>query len=344
MARETSYGSDYANSTEDDNVTPDTLISKNTNTAASVKTSEGLGHLMACLAYIHIRMCNATYLVVKTSLPDHVDEDVVSLSGDLNSLLGDIAKNSDSDSRAAFNRVSQHSKHRYSVPCRNHSTLPEFGVFSASFSILEAFLLLEHVDDFGTVSIHCCKPIKDNPENTLKTTQEQVTSLDDSKVDAKVVPEVLLDLLELVETHAAVVHTDSDESVSNGLSHQSRSYSAVDTSAYATNNEGFGTNKLPDASNLELDKVAHLPVCLGSANVDAEVEEEIGSTWGLNLNVRAGFNLRPKRDKRVRARDGIGHLVILNAVSHSSEEPVGMSVDFGDGNVRMAIFCEKRQK
>lgn len=100
-----------ANSTEDDNVTPDTLISKNTNTAASVKTSEGLGHLMACLAYIHIRMCNATYLVVKTSLPDHVDEDVVSLSGDLNSLLGDIAKNSDSDSRAAFSRVSQHSKH-----------------------------------------------------------------------------------------------------------------------------------------------------------------------------------------------------------------------------------------
>jgi hypothetical protein len=39
-----------ANSTEDDNVTPDTLISKNTNTAASVKTSEGLRHLMACLA------------------------------------------------------------------------------------------------------------------------------------------------------------------------------------------------------------------------------------------------------------------------------------------------------
>lgn len=33
-----------------------------------------------------------------------------------------------------------------------------------------------------------------------------------------------------------------------------------------------------------------------------------------------------------------------NSVSHSSEEPVGMSVDFGDGNVRMAIFYEKRQK
>jgi hypothetical protein len=151
--------------------------------------------------------------------------------------------------------------------------------------------------------------------NTLKTTQEQVASLDDGKVDAKVIPEVLLDLLELVQTHAAVVHTDSDESVSNGLSHQSRSDSAVDTSTYATNDESFRTNKLPDASNLELDKVAHLPVCLGSANVDAEVKEEIGSTWGLDSNVRASSNVKPKGDKHVRARDGIGHLVILLASS-----------------------------
>jgi hypothetical protein len=95
-----------ANSTEDDNVTPDTLISKNTNTAASVKTSEGLGHLMACLACTHIDTFDATYLVVKASLPDHVDEDVVGLSGDLNSLSGNIAKNSNGNSWAAFDLVS----------------------------------------------------------------------------------------------------------------------------------------------------------------------------------------------------------------------------------------------
>jgi hypothetical protein len=95
-----------ANSTEDDNVTPDTLISENTNTAASVKTSESLGHLIARLACTHNDMFDVTYLVVKASLPDHVDEDVVCLSGDLNSLFGNIAKNSDGNSWAAFDSVS----------------------------------------------------------------------------------------------------------------------------------------------------------------------------------------------------------------------------------------------
>lgn len=33
------------NSAEDDDVTPNALITKNTNTTASIKTSKGLGHL-----------------------------------------------------------------------------------------------------------------------------------------------------------------------------------------------------------------------------------------------------------------------------------------------------------
>ena len=45
-------------------------------------------------------MGDPTYLVVKTGLLDHRDEDVVSLTGNLNSLLGNIAKNANGNSRA----------------------------------------------------------------------------------------------------------------------------------------------------------------------------------------------------------------------------------------------------
>lgn len=115
------------------------------------------------------------------------------------------------------------------------------------------------------------------------------------EIDTEVVLEILLDLLKLVETHAAVVDTDRVEAVSNGFTHQSRSNSAVDTSTHATNDESFGTNKFPDASDLEFNKVAHFPVWLSSADVDTEVLQEIGSTGGLNPNVRGSSNVRPWR-------------------------------------------------
>lgn len=44
------------------------------------------------------------------SLLDHVDEDIVSLAGDLNSLLGNVAKNPDGNSRSIFDLVSRRFK------------------------------------------------------------------------------------------------------------------------------------------------------------------------------------------------------------------------------------------
>lgn len=53
---------------------------------------------------------NVPYLVVKASLLDHVDEDIVSLAGNLNSLLGNVAKNSNGNSRSASGLVSRRFK------------------------------------------------------------------------------------------------------------------------------------------------------------------------------------------------------------------------------------------
>lgn len=55
-------------------------------------------------------MCDAPYLVVKSSLLDHADEDMVSLAGDLNSLRGNIAKNPDGNSRSAYDQLADASE------------------------------------------------------------------------------------------------------------------------------------------------------------------------------------------------------------------------------------------
>lgn len=46
------------------------------------------------------------YLVVKSSLLDHADEDVVGLAGDLYSLLGDVAEDANGNTRAADRLIS----------------------------------------------------------------------------------------------------------------------------------------------------------------------------------------------------------------------------------------------
>lgn len=110
------------------------------------------------------------------------------------------------------------------------------------------------------------------------------------------VSEVLLDLLKLVETHAAVVDTNRDEAVADGLAHQGRSHRAVDTAADASDDEGLGTDEFPDTGDLELDKVAHLPVGLGSADVDAEVAQDLSTARGLFLRVsRANIVVKDSR-------------------------------------------------
>jgi hypothetical protein len=44
-------------------------------------------------------LCDPTYLVVKTGLLDHRDEDVVGLAGNLNSLLSNVAEDANGNAR-----------------------------------------------------------------------------------------------------------------------------------------------------------------------------------------------------------------------------------------------------
>lgn len=85
------------NSAENHNVTPNSLITKNTNTTASIETSKGLSYLREELVCTRLRLCDATHLVVKAGLLDHGDEDVVGLAGDLYSLLGNVAEYANGD-------------------------------------------------------------------------------------------------------------------------------------------------------------------------------------------------------------------------------------------------------
>lgn len=44
-------------------------------------------------------MCDSTHLVVKTGLPDHADENVVGLAGDLDTLLGNVTEDTNGNTR-----------------------------------------------------------------------------------------------------------------------------------------------------------------------------------------------------------------------------------------------------
>jgi len=86
-------------STENDDVAPNALVTKDTNTAVSIDSSESLGDLEK------VRLCPflmnpSTDLIVETSLLNLGDEDVVGLASNLNSLLGNITKNANGNTRA----------------------------------------------------------------------------------------------------------------------------------------------------------------------------------------------------------------------------------------------------
>lgn len=107
------------NGAEDDDVTPNSLITKHTNTAASIETGIGLRYLGGKrLACIRLTLCDATHLVVKASLLDLGDENMIGLAGDFHSLFGNVAKNSDGNSRSAIELVSRRCKHRAEMSSR----------------------------------------------------------------------------------------------------------------------------------------------------------------------------------------------------------------------------------
>lgn len=149
--------------------------------------------------------------------------------------------------------------------------------------------------------------------DTFETAQEELASVDNCEVDTKVLCQLLLNLIALIETHASIVDEDGLEAVPDGFAHQGRSYSAVHTTAAGSKDECSVTNEIPDASDLELDKVAHLPVWFSSADVNAKVAEDVGSAGCLDSNVRRSPVVMPGvSDKRVPAQGGIGRLVALH--------------------------------
>lgn len=93
--------------------------------------------------------------------------------------------------------------------------------------------------------------------------------------------------------------------------HKSSSDGAVHSTTYGTYNESFGTNEIPDAFNFELDEVAHLPVWLRSADIDAEIAQDLASARCLDLNVRGSSGVKTWEDERVQAQGGIGRLATL---------------------------------
>jgi hypothetical protein len=73
--------------------------------------------------------------------------------------------------------------------------------------------------------------------------------------------------------------------VTNCLLHKLGGHCTVNTTRDSSDYLGLVANKLPDPSDLLLDKVAHDPVGLRSANVDTKVAQEVTSTGSLSIIV-----------------------------------------------------------
>jgi hypothetical protein len=115
----------------------------------------------------------------------------------------------------------------------------------------------------------------------LEASKKFVASIDNSQVDAELLFKDFLDLLTLVETHAAVVHKNSVESVSNGLGHQLSGNSGVYTTADSTKHLTIGTNERTNPSNLLTDELCHCPLLFSTADTHGEVLEELPALRGV---------------------------------------------------------------
>lgn len=151
--------------------------------------------------------------------------------------------------------------------------------------------------------------------NTLQTTHKQLASIDNCEINAKVLPESLLDLFAFVQAHKSIIDGDSMKAVPDSFPHQLRSDSTIYTATASPKDECAVTDKLSDASNLELDEVAHFPIRLGSADVDAEVAEDLASARCLDLDVSGSSGvMMPWDDEHVRVQDGIGRLIVIVSI------------------------------
>lgn len=117
--------------------------------------------------------------------------------------------------------------------------------------------------------------------DALKTSEEAVASINNSKVDAKVALKSLLDLRALIQAHDTVINEDSVEAISDGSLHEGSSNGRVDTTGNSSQNLSLLSDQCANSGDFLVDELGHSPVGLGSANTNSEVLKQIGSAWGV---------------------------------------------------------------
>jgi hypothetical protein len=138
-------------------------------------------------------------------------------------------------------------------------------------------LRLEDIDELATNELALLLGVG----LALESSQELLASINDGKVDLKLILENLLDKLALVETHAAIVNQDGMEAVANGLGHQLGSNSGVDTTTDSAKDLALGANEFTDTLDLLTDELRHGPVLRSTADTDGEVLEELATLGGV---------------------------------------------------------------
>jgi hypothetical protein len=130
----------------------------------------------------------------------------------------------------------------------------------------------------------------------LQTSKKLVTGIDNSQVDAELLFKDFLDLLTLIETHAAVVHKNSVESVSDGLSHQLSGNSGIYTTTDSTKDLTIGANERTDSSDLLTNELCHCPLLFSTADTHGEVLEELPTLRGVYRMLVLAISLDEKKE------------------------------------------------
>lgn len=156
---------------------------------------------------------------------------------------------------------------------RIEGTLEEPLDLSVALGLNLARLILENVNELAADELALLFGVV----HALKTSEELLPGVNDRQVDSKLLLENLLDLLALVQSHAAVVDENGVESVANGLCHQLRGNGRVDTAADSTEHLAIRANERTNALNLLTNEFRHRPLLLGAADAHSEVLQQLST-------------------------------------------------------------------
>ena len=156
---------------------------------------------------------------------------------------------------------------------RIEGTLEEPLDLSVALGLNLARLILENVDELAADELALLFGVV----HALQTSEELLTGVNDRQVDSKLLLENLLDLLALVQSHAAVVDENGVESVANGLCHQLRGNGRVDAAADSTEHLAIRANERTNALNLLTNEFRHRPLLLSAADAHSEVLQQLST-------------------------------------------------------------------